>query len=391
MKKVAVLLAVILLIVTFSWLNRNANDKKGPKGEADRLGGWANINQTLVRSEDWQQIVRNSAFQLGKRTEIRLDTMSEDMQDLLYDEAQFWHYNYGDDYSWQGDPFYSVAYGTYPCLDGSTVAVPLLVEFARQHLGFSDDIANRLGAVSTTHDAYLNLIQKLPNTYFSGYIGKTDFIDTQQPVDLIIATAASADELALAAQEGVTLIQKPICYDAFVFITNVDNPVNSLTIEQIKGIYSGSITNWKEVGGKDQEIIPYQREANSGSQTAMIELVMKDTPMLPAPMARVVVGMGHLVEAVAEYQNDTMSIGYTYKYYVDMLYKNPHIKTLKIDGISADDGNIRLGLYPLTTNYYGVIRSTDKKAVGGRFLDWILSQEGQLCVRQAGYITMTEQ
>ena len=108
--------------------------------------------------------------------------------------------------------------------------------------------------------------------------------------------------------------------------------------------------------------------------------------MLSPIMAKVAVGMGALVEAVAEYDNTGASIGYTYKYYIDALYKNENIKILSVDGVFPDDANIRLAAYPFTTCYYGVIRGGDEDAAGGRFLEWMLSEEGQRVIQQAGYI-----
>jgi len=93
---------------------------------------------------------------------------------------------------------------------------------------------------------------------------------------------------------------------------------------------------------------------------------------------------------VAEYKVYEASIGYTYKFYIDTLYKNENIKILRIEGISPDEENIRAGRYPFTTCYYGVIRAGDENSSGGRFLDWMLSAEGQRCIKQAGYIPYTE-
>ena len=349
---------------SLSQINQEESD------EPDWLGSWSQINQVVERGEDWQQIVVNSPFQLGEKTYSRS-----------------WETNNGTMNA------YSMEYGTYPSIDGSTVVVPMAVEFARQHLGLTDEYANGLVGFSTTHLAYYNLITKDGNrqSVIVSYTNReTIFLDSKHPVDLIIATEPSEDELALAEQHWVTLITKPVCYDAFVFITHKDNPVDSLTLDQIRGIYSGQITNWKELGGEDKAIVAYQREENSGSQTAMINLVMKDNPMLPPETVKVAEGMGYLVDVVAEYQNNATSIGYTYRYYIDNLYKNEDIKILKIDGISSDEGNLRTEAYPLTVCYYGIIRAGDEGSSGGLFLEWMLTEEGQKCIQQAGYIPYYE-
>lgn len=310
-------------------------------GEPDKTNSWAAINQAVIRGENWKQIVTDSQFKLG----------NDDM-------------------------------GTYPALDGSTVCVPMAMEFARQHLGMPDDEAEQFVYFNTTHYAYEALIYREESVYDLKY-------EMYAP-NLILVTEPSDEELNMAKEAGVELIKKPICYDAFVFITHKDNPVDSLTVQQIRDIYSGKITNWKDVGGNDEKIKAYQREENSGSQTAMENLVMGEVGMIDPITVPIIVGMGELVDMVAEYGNETSAIGYTYKYYIDTLYKNDDIKTIAIEGIEPTDDKIRSGEYTFSTNYYGVIRKGCEENIGGKFLDWILSEEGQKCVKQAGYITITE-
>lgn len=328
-------------------------------GTADKTGSWGSINQNVVRSENWEQIVTDSPYKLGEIVSVFEDGYTNNYCDM----------------------------GTYPYIDGSTVCVPMAVEFARQHLGFEDMTANEFVQFSTTHYAYENLM----NEYSTGqnYVHyKLDAFINMGSVDLVIATEPSEEELRQAQSLGIKLVKKPVCYDAFVFITHKDNPVDSLTVEQIQKIYTGEIKNWKEVGGKNEPIRAFQREKNSGSQTAMENLVMGGSDMIDPIAIKVIEGMGMLVDAVAEYENKTASIGYTYRYYIDTLYKNDNIKTIAVNGISPTDENIRDGSYPFTTNYYGVIKEGDEEETGGKFLEWILSDEGQQCVRQAGYITL---
>ena len=329
-------------------------------GIADKTGSWGSINQNVERGENWQQIVTDSPFKLGEIT-----TVTEE-----YGEEN----NYCDK-------------GTYPHIDGSTVCVPMAVEFARQHLGFHDTTANQFVQFSTTHYAYENLMDPMSQSQNYVHYLLDAYID-MRGVDLVIATEPSDEEIAHAESLGITLKKTPVCYDAFVFITHKDNPVENLTVEQIQKIYSGEIKNWKEIGGKDEKIRAFQREKNSGSQTAMENLVMGGSDMIDPIEVKIIVGMGELVDTVAEYENETASLGYTYRYYIDTLYKNDKIKTIAVNGITPTDENIRNGSYPFTTNYYGVIKEGDEDEIGGRFLEWILSDEGQKCVAQAGYITL---
>lgn len=330
--------------------------------QAQSTGSWASINQELARPENWRQIVEASAFPLGEKSEIG--------------QAG-------------GQPIYEMGFGAYPSIDGSTVSVPMVMEFARQHLRLSEEEVKSLSFLSTTHSAYEHLILRKPNG--SALLpSQAAAMDEKHPVDLIIATEPSDEELALAAQNGVQLVKKPVCFDAFVFITHKDNPVGDLTVEQIQKIYSGQITNWKEVGGQDEKIVPFQREKNSGSQTAMENLVMKGLPITAAEPIQIVGGMEGLVRQVGDYQNGLGSLGYTYKFYIDTLYKSDAIKTVSVSGIAPTPENLRTGAYPFTTNYYGVIRAGEELAPGGLFLDWMLSEQGQECIAQAGYIPMAE-
>lgn len=319
---------------------------------------WSQINQSLEKSEVWHQIVKDSPFHLGNEKEVLLD-------DRVFTEIDF---------------------GTYPSIDGSTVAVPMAIEFARQHLGLSEMDLQTFVSFSTTHDAYVNLICKRSNGYGS-LITRNATMEGARPVDLFIGTEPSEDELALAKENGVELLVEPICYDAFVFITHVDNSVNSLTLAQIRDIYTGKITSWDQVGGIAEDIHVYQRDRNSGSQTAMENLVMKGTPMISEGVSLyILTEMSSLVAHVGGYTNSKAGIGYTYKFYIDELYNDDTIKILAVDDIAPSEENLRTGAYPFTTCYNGVIRKGDENAPGGLFLAWMQSEEGQRCIQQAGYV-----
>ena len=339
-----------------------------------------NINQFVHNGPDWKQIAQDrTLFVLGEADLEPFDTWTRGVY-------TYFQYNY--------------SYGTFPAMDGSTVLIPMAAEFVWQftnltsHSGYAG--ANETLTFlnfSTTPNAYDRIIN---GGKTNGFIHKgvsayniNEYCFRKRP-DIILATYPSNAELEMAANAGVELIIEPVCFDAFVFITHKDNPVESLTVEQIQKIYSGEITNWKELGGENAAITAYQREPNSGSQTAMEEWVMKGIPMMKPPMGQIVEAMGMLIRFVAGYENNTMSLGYTYKYYVDRLYTSPDIKILKIDGIMPSNENIRNNSYAFVAPYNAVIRSTDINEVGGTFLNWILSDEGQASITQAGYVSLRE-
>lgn len=326
-------------------------------------GSYGQINQELTRPNFWEKIVVESDF--------TFDTKLKNSND-------------------ENLAFSAIPYGSYPSIDGSTVTVPLAIEFARQHLSLAEIDIESFVFFNTTHEAYVNLIEKKANPA-PQVISANGVMDPTHPVDLILVTPPSDEETQLAHQHGVELVMQPVCYDAFVFIVHKDNPIDSLTLEQIQAIYSGEITNYAQVGGSDAPIAAYQRPKNSGSQTAMENLVMQGKPLKEGPHEYSFIGMGTLVEAVADFKMRESSLGYTYLYYIDTLYKNENLKVLCVDGIKPSPENLRSGAYPLTTAYYGVIRKEDAQRTGGLFLEWILSQEGQRCIAQAGYVTAIPQ
>ena len=113
---------------------------------------------------------------------------------------------------------------------------------------------------------------------------------------------------------------------------------------------------------------------------------MEGKPMQEAPISFRPVGMGELVESVAEYENESAAIGYTYYYYINNLYKNPDIKVLSIDGISPENDNLITKKYPFTAAYYVVIREDEPQdSVYRKLRDYMLTEEGQEIVKLAGY------
>ncbi|MDR2505765.1 MAG: substrate-binding domain-containing protein [Oscillospiraceae bacterium] len=308
------------------------------------------ITHAIGTADDWKRIVTDSKFKLA---------------DILPETA--------------------IGYGTYPSLDGSTVSVPMAMEFARQHLLMSapEDLTSFV-FFTTTHNAYVNLIEKKPNPASKIYSAQSVMED--RPVDLFIGTEPSEDELALAKENGVELVKIPAALDAFVFIVNASNPVDSLTVEQIRSIYSGKIKNWKDVGGADKNIDAYQRPANSGSQTAMINLVMNGEELEGAKPNYISSGMESMVATIGDYDNGEFAIGYTYLYYLNELVDRENVKVLAIDGIAPTAKNIQASAYPFGATYWAVYRADDETNAGGEFARWIASDEGQQCVAQAGYI-----
>ena len=319
---------------------------------------WSQINQSIVRGDDWQRFVRDpSDFRLGEAKPL------------------------------EGSENLSICgWGSYPSIDGSTVCVPLAMELARQWLDLPEEDLNGFVSFSTTPYAYDRLTRGLANPMVT-IVSRGVMMDDTHPVDIVIGTGPNADERRAAEEAGVELVMVPVCCDAFVFLVNSGNPVENLTAEQIRGIYSGAIGRWSDVGGAEDSLIAaYQRPHGSGSQTAMEELVMDGYQLAAAESNYISDGMADLIAQIGNYDNSVNAIGYSYLYYVDSLYKSGSLKVLSVDGIPPTAENLQSGAYPFTVNYYAVYARGNENAA--HFVDWMVSDEGQACVAQAGYVPL---
>lgn len=213
-------------------------------------------------------------------------------------------------------------------------------------------------------------------------------------VDVIFVAAPSQSQKNAAEAAGMELHLTPIGREAFVFFVNSRNPVEGLTVEQVKGIYSGEITNWNEVGGENQSIRAFQRVENSGSQSALQRL-MGDTPIMAAEREDVVADMGGIISQVASYRNYKNSIGFSFRYYSTQMVENNQIRLLSLDGVPPTRETIRDGSYPLANEFYAVTaapigqpapESRDTRLAA--LLDWILSPQGQWIIEETGYVAV---
>lgn len=252
----------------------------------------------------------------------------------------------------------------YPKVDGSTATIPLAEALIRRITGCSQAEAEESIDFSTTDLSYYALAE-----------GNADLLLVYEPAE------ATAQELKVFENYDV----RPIGLDALVFIVNEDNPVDSLTAEQIRGIYSGEITNWKEVGGNDAEIVPFQRPTLSGSQTLMLNLMMQGTPMTEPKTELVSATMSDIIIDIAAYDNSANAIGYSVYYYAKNMYAQPGLKFIAVDGVVPSNESINQGTYQYTNPFYGVI-SKEPTEQAAALLDWLLTEEGQKLVEESGYV-----
>ena len=257
----------------------------------------------------------------------------------------------------------------FPKLDGSTSMVPLGQGIASVLLGESREDAAGLIAFNRTTQSFRNLRD--------GYS------------DLVIAAEPKEDVFREMAEAKFPYLMEQIAKEALVFVVNENNPVTSLTSDQVRQIYTGEITNWKQVGGEDLPIAAFQRNPTAGSQVMMEKLVMAGQPMMEAPAAMVPGEMGELIEAVRSYDNSANAIGYTVFYYAADMQMAQGLKILKIDGVAPSAETLRSEAYPFINGYYACVwAKAPADSPQRRLYDWLVSQAGQDLLALEGYVSV---
>lgn len=258
----------------------------------------------------------------------------------------------------------------FPGVDGSTACIPLMAQIMADTTGADLTEAQSAISVSTTAYAWENM-----GVYDS---------DLAQLLIVYEAPDYVKDEIA---QAGTQLEQKAIGRDALVFIVNEDNPVQSLTQDQLREIYAGHITNWKDVGGDDTPIVAFQRGEDSGSQTLFQNLLIGDGELMEAPTELAPASMGGLVDSIASYNNSANAIGFSVYYYIDQMYSQPGLRLLAVEDVTPSNDTIASQEYPLCNDFYAVIRaSAAADSPERQVYDWLSTEDGIRCIEKAGYV-----
>jgi phosphate transport system substrate-binding protein len=264
----------------------------------------------------------------------------------------------------------------YPRIDGSTSTLKLVQEIYKEvHKYVGYDLSDFPQEASKTVPSYEKLISN--------------------QVDLILVPKASQEILNKALEAGVKLEFYPVSLEALIFITAKDNTTQNITKEQVQKIYIDcGINNWRDLGGPDKELIPLCRNADSGSQSQLDNLVLMDKPINKRIKDNFVeLTMDGLLEQAAFYQNvskkDCFGLGYTLYYYLKNMGNvtgiDERLKILNYEGVAATPETIANGSYPLSTSYYAVVRSDLPKDHAARnLINWLTSKYGSECVVKSG-------
>ena len=199
-----------------------------------------------------------------------------------------------------------------------------------------------------------------------------------------------ADEIAAAQANGVEPVEFAVAIDALAIVVHPDNPVSQLTIDQLADIYTGRVTNWREVGGNDAPIVLLSRESNSGTHVYFLEEVVRqgdgENKDIFAPQTLL---MPSSVGITSEVRRNPNAIGYDGFGYVDAAHEkliavakdadSPYV--LPSVAAGAD------GSYPISRGLYMYTAGEPQDAIRD-YLDWILSDEGQTIVADLGFVPL---
>ena len=289
-----------------------------------------------------------------------------------------------------------ISFDNFPIVDGSTSASILSTMVACKLLGIGyrwlqplvyggdwilqtkwDDVPEQYHTydnaffgkrvmTSQTHGAFMNLIDR-----------KADIIHTHRTI--------SPDEKTHADAVGVSLIETSIALDAFIFVVNKSNLVQSLTIDQIQKIYTKKITNWSQVGGKKADIKVFTRPRNSGSEEVFRTLVMDGLEPADFPEASI----SQMFAVFLEITENVNSICYSFNTYKDLQARRPcdEIPVIAINDICPSETTVKNGTYPFISEVRVAIRSDlDHNSMAYKLYEWLQSEDAKYTITECGFI-----
>lgn len=196
--------------------------------------------------------------------------------------------------------------------------------------------------------------------------GTTDICDASRQMK-------SSEIEKLKERFGTMGVEIPCAKDGVTIYLNEKNKVSNLTVQQLKDIYTGKITNWNQVGGSNAKIVMYSRENNSGTYVFFKDVVLKGADY--SPSCQNLPGTAAVVNAVSK---DVNGIGYGGAGY------SKGIKVCDVNGFAPSKENVASNKYPLSRYLYMYLRNKPSGALK-KYIDWILGPEGQKVVAQSGY------
>lgn len=177
------------------------------------------------------------------------------------------------------------------------------------------------------------------------------------------------------------LVDTVIAYDGIAIIVNEDNPVDNITLEQLRAIYAGEITNWSELGGNDSTINLVNRDEASGTREAFKKIVMGEDTLFDRSAA-VLPGTGQVRDVVSRSEG---AIGYISVGFVESDFTDTTVKVLSVDGVYASDETVASGEYPISRELH-LFTLGEPTGVIKEYIDFVLSDEMATVIEDAGFV-----
>jgi phosphate transport system substrate-binding protein len=197
------------------------------------------------------------------------------------------------------------------------------------------------------------------------------------------------EEITAAKQNGITPVEHVVARDAIAVVVHPSNPVSELTIDQLSDMFTGKLTNWRQVGGEDRPIVLLSRESNSGTYVYFLEHVVRkgdaEAPVFFSPDTLL---MPSSEGISAEIRQNPNAIGYD-----GLGYVTPDQKTVAVARHAGEAfvepgvETVNAGTYPIARPLYIYTRG-EPTGVIKDYLNWILSDEGQKIVRELGFVPL---
>ena len=186
------------------------------------------------------------------------------------------------------------------------------------------------------------------------------------------------EEVTEAEAKGITPVEHKVAIDGIAVIVNPANGVEALTIDQLGKIYRGEITNWKDVGGVDKQIVLLSRDSSSGTYEYFKEAVVGED----AEYAQAAKLLPSTQAIVDETKANDAAIGY-----VGLGYVTSDVKVVAVDGVKASVETAADGSYPISRFLY-MYSNGEATGVMAAYLDWILGADGQAVVADEGFVPL---
>ncbi len=187
-------------------------------------------------------------------------------------------------------------------------------------------------------------------------------------------------EFKVAAEKGIMPVAHAVAMDGLPILVHPSNPIKGLTVEQVRNIYLGKTTNWKEVGGPDTKIIKISRDTNSGTYETFEKLVMQKERI-----AQDVEYVGSNGAVRARVQKTPAAIGYAGLGFVDRT-----VKALEVNGIYPDQQTVSSGRYPIARPLFMFTNGYPKLGtLLHQFVSFYLTKQGQEIVEAIGFVPVT--